>query len=114
PEKMTIPLALAKIPGRGATEVEFVSSEGWSALFSTDRPVTNQLNNLSVLLNKQITASNRGKLAYVDLRLAKWAYYCYKATPCQQTDQTTLPETAATNKVNTVEPTMPPPAPSPV
>jgi hypothetical protein len=73
--------------------------------FSTDRPVTNQLSNLSILLAKQIAAGDRARLAYIDLRLSKWAYYCFKATPCQQTDQSQLPETAGATKVNTVEPT---------
>ncbi|MBX4205099.1 MAG: FtsQ-type POTRA domain-containing protein [Candidatus Doudnabacteria bacterium] len=103
PTKITIPLVKAKIPGKGATEVELVSSEGWSVFFSTDRPVTNQISNLGLLLSKQIHPGDRARLAYVDLRLAKWAYYCFKATPCQQTDPDRLPETASAIK-STVEP----------
>jgi cell division septal protein FtsQ len=101
PAKMNISIKNVKIPGKAASEVEFVSAEGWSVFFSTDRPVTNQLNNLTLLLNKQVTGANRARLAYIDLRLAKWAYYCFKSTPCQQTDQDSLaagakkPEAAA-------------------
>lgn len=96
PSKVQVPLSSAKIPGKGSTEVEFISAEGWSVFFSTDRPVTSQLANLSGLLAHQIGA-NRVKLAYVDLRLAKWAYFCLKDTPCQQTDQTQADsQTAAT------------------
>lgn len=85
-----------RIPGKGSAEASFVTSEGWSALFSTDRPGTNQLSNLVLLLNKQIPAAERPKLAYIDLRLAKWAYYCFKSTPCQQTET----ETAGSNVTN--------------
>jgi cell division septal protein FtsQ len=93
--KMTVPISLAKIPGIGASEVEFVSQEGWSVFFSTERPVANQLSNLQILLSNQINASNRTRLAYIDLRLAKWAYYCFKATPCQQSEQQeNIPSTA--------------------
>jgi hypothetical protein len=53
-------------------------------MFDTTRSVITQLNDLSVLLNKQIAAKDRARLAYIDLRLAKWAYYCFKATPCHQ------------------------------
>ncbi len=86
PTRLTQAIAAVKIPGKGATEVEFVTSEGWSVFFSTDRPVVSQLGNLVILLNKQI-GSDRSKLAYIDLRIAKWAYYCFKDTPCQQSDQ---------------------------
>jgi hypothetical protein len=106
PGKIKIPLGLAKIPGKGAAETEFVSTEGWSAFFSTDRPVINQLNNLSVLLNDLTHKGEKTKLVYIDLRLAKWAYYCLRSSPCQQTDQSQLPQTASGTKVlNTVEPT---------
>ena len=90
PTKMAVGLSLAKIPGKGSTEVEFVTAEGWSVFFSTDRPVTNQLSNLSLLLAKQIPTGSRTKLAYIDLRISKWAYYCYKQTPCQQTEQASI------------------------
>jgi hypothetical protein len=106
PGKINVPLAMAKIPGKGASETEFVSAEGWSAFFSTDRPVVNQLSNLSILLNNLTHKGEKPKLVYIDLRLAKWAYYCLRSTPCQQTDQSALPQTASGTKVlNTVEPT---------
>jgi cell division septal protein FtsQ len=96
PSKLTQTIAVAKIPGKGATEVEFVSNEGWSVFFSTDRPVTSQLANLVILLNKQIGA-DRSKLAYIDLRISKWAYYCFKSTPCQQTDSSNLSQNQTSN-----------------
>jgi cell division septal protein FtsQ len=107
PTKLNVAIALAKVPGKAAAEVEFVSSEGWSVFFSTDRPVSNQVANLATLINKQISANDRDKLAYIDLRLAKRAFFCLKNTPCQQTDQSALPETAGSSKVNTVTPTTP-------
>jgi hypothetical protein len=90
PGRVAVPLSFGRIPGKGSSEVEFITTEGWSAFFSTDRPVNSQLNNLGLILSKQIPARDRAKLAYIDLRLAKWAYYCYKQTPCQQTDQDNL------------------------
>jgi hypothetical protein len=90
PEKTHLKIESAKIPGKGAAEVEFVSSEGWSVFFTTERSVAAQLDNLETIINRQIPSSDRSKLAYVDLRLSKWAYYCYKDTPCQQTDQADL------------------------
>lgn len=102
PGKIVSSLTTAKIPGKGASEVEFVSSEGWSVFFSTDRSAAGQITNLSQLLAKLISPQNRLRLAYVDLRLSKWAYYCYKESPCQQTDQGALGATAAADTRNDV------------
>ena len=76
-----------KIPGKATSEVQFVAKEGWSVLFDINRPVLNQLSNLALLLNKQIATKDRGRLAYIDLRLAKWAYYCFKDAPCSSQPQ---------------------------
>jgi cell division septal protein FtsQ len=92
--KVAVPIASVKFPGKESTDVQFVSAEGWSVMFDTTRSVIIQLNNLSVLLNKQIPAKDRPRLAYIDLRLAKWAYYCFKATACNQKLQQ---ETAGSN-----------------
>lgn len=85
--KVSSRIASIKFPGKESTDVQFVSEEGWSVMFDTGRSVVAQLNSLSVLLNKQIAPKDRSRLAYIDLRLAKWAYYCFNATPCSQQAQ---------------------------
>lgn len=87
PTKITTPITLVKFPGKASAEAEFVSGDGWSVFFDTSRPATIQLANLSAILNKVVSAKDRGKLAYIDLRLTTWAYYCFRATPCSQTPQ---------------------------
>ena len=87
PAKVNTPIIRAKFPGKAGNDVEFVTNSGWSVLFSLDRPAREQLENLVLLLNKQISARDQEKLAYIDLRLDKWAYYCFKASPCQAHQQ---------------------------
>jgi len=82
--KISTPIAWIKFPGKSSNEVEFVTSLGWSVMFDTARSVTVQLSDLTVILSKQIKPSEQANLAYIDLRLSKWAYYCFKASPCQQ------------------------------
>jgi hypothetical protein len=84
PGKVNSPIVLVKFPGKASTDVEFATQAGWSVLFDTGRSVASQLNNLALILNKQISAKDQAKLAYIDLRLVKWAYYCFKESPCQQ------------------------------
>ena len=84
-----------KLANKNSTDVQFETAEGWSVLFDTSRAVNIQLSNLSLLLNRQITAQNRADLAYIDLRLNKFAYYCFKASPCSSTQ---LAEGAESNE----------------
>lgn len=87
PEKISSPLSSIKVPGVAATTAQFTSQEGWSAVFDTNRPVTGQLASLVLILNKQIPVKDRHNLAYIDLSLEKWAYYCYINTPCSAEPQ---------------------------
>jgi len=87
PSKISSSLQTIKIPGKASTEAQFVSAEGWSTFFDINRPVLSQLGNLALILNKQIPAKDRLQLVYIDLRLAKWAYICFKNTPCEQQPQ---------------------------
>jgi cell division septal protein FtsQ len=82
PDKIASQIKETKIPGQAANEVQFVSEEGWGVFFDTTRSVSSQLNNLALILSREIPAKNRLNLAYIDLRLSKWAYYCYKDAPC--------------------------------
>jgi cell division septal protein FtsQ len=81
-DKIAPKIKETKIPGQAANEVQFVSDEGWGVFFDTTRSAGSQLSNLALILSKEIPAKNRLNLAYIDLRLSKWAYYCYKDTPC--------------------------------
>jgi cell division septal protein FtsQ len=83
-EKISSPIVNGRFPGKASSEVEFVTAMGWSVIFDTNRPAAGQLENLNLLLSRQVTAKDLPRLAYVDLRLTKWAYYCFKATPCEQ------------------------------
>ena len=82
----------AKVPGIAASEAQFVTSEGWGVFFDVNRSVASQLSNLSLLLSRQIPAKDRNRLAYIDLKLPKWAYYCFKNTPCSSVSKPTEEE----------------------
>ncbi len=87
PSKIASSITTVKFPGKASEEVAFTSSEGWTVFFDINQPAINELNNLALILSKQIPAKDRTSLAYIDLRLSKWAYYCFKATPCEQQPQ---------------------------
>ncbi len=106
--KISSRINLAKIPGKASNEVQIVSSEGWGVFFDTSRPVTSQLDNLALVLSRQIPAKDRLNLAYIDMRLEKWAYYCFKDTPCVAGAQEELKE--AEIEPGVTKPTPPPPS----
>jgi cell division septal protein FtsQ len=85
--KMTAAIDYVKFPGKSSNDVQFVTKAGWAVLFDTTRPMTVQLSSLAVILSKQIGPAQQANLAYIDLRLSKWAYYCFKESPCQQKEQ---------------------------
>jgi cell division septal protein FtsQ len=89
--KINTAIESVSFPGKSSNDVQFVTTAGYTVLFDSTRAVSVQLSSLAVILNKQIGAAQVPNLAYVDLRLSKWAYYCFKASPCQQKEQ---PETA--------------------
>jgi hypothetical protein len=99
--KMNSPIVLVKFPGKSSTEVQFVTQSGWSVLFDTQRSVSVQLSDLTVILSKQIKPQDLANLAYIDLRLNKWAYYCFKESPCEQKEIPT--EAGATTETNVTE-----------
>ena len=90
--KINTKISEALIGGLASQEVQFGSIEGWSVIFDINRSALSQLSNLALILNKQIPAKDRSRLAYVDLRLEKWAYYCYKSSPCEAQPQQNVPE----------------------
>jgi hypothetical protein len=87
PGKIKSQMREVKVPGKATQQAEFKSAEGWGVFFDINRPVEAQLSNLALILNKQIPAQSRLNLAYIDLRFDKWAYYCYKNSPCEAQPQ---------------------------
>src|SRR3989338_622803 len=85
--KISIAIQAIKFPGKESSDVEFATANGWSVLFDTSRAVKSQLDGLAILLSHQISAKDQARLAYIDLRSNKWAYYCFKSTPCSQVAQ---------------------------
>ena len=89
PNKINVAIAAIKFPGKESTDVEFTTSGSWSVLFDTTRAVVSQLDGLAIILAHQISAKDQARLSYIDLRSNKWAYYCFKSTPCSQVAQPT-------------------------
>jgi cell division septal protein FtsQ len=94
PRKISSGIAAVKITSKETQEIQFESIEGWSAFFDVNRSALSQLGNLSLILDRQIPQDQRENLAYVDLRLEKWVYYCFNDTPCSsQPQEEIVPET---------------------
>jgi cell division septal protein FtsQ len=93
--------------GKNSTDVQFQTQEGWSVMFDASRPALGQLNNLTLILNQAVASKDRPNLAYIDLRITKWAYVCYKATPCYQTPQPGQDAGATTTNTPTTSTTAP-------
>lgn len=87
PTKINTPIASVKFPGKSSSDVEFGTQAGWNVLFDTSRAVVAQLDGLALILARQISTRDQARLAYIDLRSNKWAYYCFKLTPCSQIPQ---------------------------
>lgn len=62
--------------------MQFVSSEGWEVFFDINRAVDSQLSNLNLIITRQVPAKNRLELAYIDMRVDKSVYLCYKSSAC--------------------------------
>lgn len=95
--KINVGITSVKFPGKSSSEVAFETTQGWSALFDTQRSVTSELEDLAVLLAKQVTAKDQPKLAYIDLRLDNRAYICFKQSVCTEQPQPAEAGTSTTN-----------------
>jgi len=94
PKKVSSGVTVVKIASKTSQEVQFESAEGWSAFFDVNRSALSQLGNLSLILSRRIPQEQRENLAYIDLRLEKWVYYCFNNTPCSSEPQEDIePET---------------------
>lgn len=58
--------------------VDIETGEGWSIYFSTEVPLPDQLNALFALLHNSLSANQRLRLRYVDLRIPDRVYYRVK------------------------------------
>ena len=85
--KMSVGIDSVKFPGKSSNDVQFLTKAGWAVFFDTARPVSVQLASLAVILSKQIGQAKLAQLAYIDLRISKWAYYCFKESACEQKEQ---------------------------
>ena len=102
PSKINSEIKEIRVPGKASTQVQFISSEGWGVFFDVNRSAESQLTNLSTILTRQIPAKERLNLVYIDLRFDKWAYYCYKNSPCEAQEQVP-PEDSDAEKVEIKE-----------
>lgn len=90
--KISTKITEIKLTTMTGSDAVFATTEGWNVFFDINTPVIIQLNSLALIVNKQVSSKDRGKLAYVDLRVSKVAYICYRNTPCVERPQdTTLP-----------------------
>lgn len=87
PKKINSEITTISVGSKITNEVEFESQEGWAVFFDVNRSVISQLANLALILSRRIPISERGRLAYIDLRLEKWVYYCFDDTPCSSEPQ---------------------------
>ncbi|MBI2607715.1 MAG: FtsQ-type POTRA domain-containing protein [Candidatus Doudnabacteria bacterium] len=86
-------IAQIEVPSKSSYEVHFRSTEGWVVFFDINRATMTQLGNLALILSRQIPPADRERLAYIDLRLETWVYYCFDNTPCSSAPQQNLEET---------------------
>jgi len=87
PIRISTPVAEIRMPGKASTQLQYLTQEGWGVFFDITRSAESQLASLATILNRQIPARERVNLAYIDLRFSKWAYYCYRNTPCEARPQ---------------------------
>ena len=70
------------VPGGKSQDILVKTTIGFNVLFDLERDPVEQLENLKILLNREILPETHGGLSYIDLRLPHMAYYCYKDAPC--------------------------------
>lgn len=70
------------VPGIESLDVFAKTVLGFEAYFDVERNPERQLQNLALVLGREIQPETYTGLSYVDLRLSDTAYYCYKDAPC--------------------------------
>lgn len=70
------------IPGTKTQDILVKTGIGFTVYFDLEREAPAQLENLKMMLNREIRPETYAGLSYIDLRLSHMAYYCYKDAVC--------------------------------
>lgn len=70
------------VPGASSQDIFAKTAIGFQVYFDLERDPVEQLDNLELLLTREILPETYTGLSYIDLRLPATAYYCYKDAPC--------------------------------
>ncbi len=71
-------LQMAKLKKIDPKRADVILQEGWQIFFNLDDQISYQINNLKLILEKQIKSQDRPKLEYIDLRFGSRIYYKFK------------------------------------
>src|SRR6185369_12763648 len=63
---------------RFANELRVTTEEGWEIYINTERPLETTVNDLALILDKEILPEKRPLLRYLDLRTESRVYYVFK------------------------------------
>lgn len=80
------------VPGVASQDVNAKTAFGFEVYFDIGRSAEKQLQNLNLVLSREIKPETYSGLSYVDLRLATTAYYCYKDASCSPGGQILNPK----------------------
>ena len=70
------------VPGLESQDVFVKTVMGFQVYFDIERGAGKQIDNLNLILGREIRPETYSGLSYIDLRLPTTAYYCYKDAPC--------------------------------
>lgn len=88
PQKISqTPFVNFSVPGSSSLDIFARTGIGFEVYFDIERSVERQIDNLALLLNREIKPETYAGLSYIDLRLPTAAYYCYKDAPCAVENQ---------------------------
>ena len=79
------------IPGVKTQDILIKTGIGFNIYFDLERDAQSQLENLRMILGREIRPETYTGLSYIDLRLPHMAYYCYKDAPCAPENSTSTP-----------------------
>ena len=75
------------IPGLKSPDLSVQTGIGFQVYFDLERSAKIQVENLSLLLKREIKPETFSGLSYIDLRVSTTAYYCFKDAPCALENQ---------------------------
>lgn len=80
-------IASFSVPAVLSGDLFVKTSTGFEVYFDLERPVSDELGSLKLLLAEAIKPETYNGLAYIDVRLPNVAYYCYKDAACAETNE---------------------------